>query len=177
MVHSWNQRLAPIVTLAIASLAATALTACSTVTTQQYDAIAEVFYVWQVEYALDPEQRRVRYEKFAATSLINQNGQRPDGAVTGPDDQGLWWLALPARPTVDQMEERQQERREEIGTPQLIKRVDYEITYDDNGQTKTLPTSYAVYRQAIKARAAQTPLRLTIGGGDRFISKVEPDRN
>ncbi|NJN87988.1 MAG: hypothetical protein HC881_18965 [Leptolyngbyaceae cyanobacterium SL_7_1] len=158
----------------MAPLVVTTLSACSTITTQQYDAIAEVFYFWQVEYALDPEQRRVRYEKFSATSLVNQNGDRPDGAVTGPDDQGLWWPALPPRPTVDQMEERQEERREKIGTPQLIKRVDYEITFEDNGQMKTLPTSYAVYRQAVKARRDGIPLELTIGGNDRFVSKVEP---
>ena len=149
------------------------LAGCTTVTTSDYEATALVTYTWQVEYLKDSEGRRQRFEKFAETSLLNRNGQRPDDAVTGPDDQGLWWPALPPRPTVDEMEERQQ-GQEHIGTPNLIKKVDYSLSFDMNGQPRILPTNYSVYRQVIKAYSEQRPLELTLGVNNGSVEKAEP---
>ena len=71
------------------------LTGCDTVVADQYEATALVTYTWQVEYrpkGPNPDRPRTgRQEKFASVSLLNRNGVQPDGAVTGPDDQGLWW--------------------------------------------------------------------------------------
>ncbi len=150
------------------------LAGCNTVLTQAYDAEAVTTYTWQVEYVIDPNKTQGRrLETFASTSLVNRNGVIPSGAVTGPDDQGLWWPALPPRPTVDDLEETQRSR-ETTGTPELRKSVIYAITYQANGETVTRPTDYSVYRQAVKAYADQRPLELTLGLGDVTVEKAEP---
>ena len=85
----------------------TTLTSCSTLTTDQYEATALTKYTWQVKYANDLiNETSPRFEAFANTELLNRNGLKPDKAVTGPDDRGLWWSALPPRPTVDEVEGR-----------------------------------------------------------------------
>lgn len=151
------------------------LTGCDTVTTNQYEATAQVTYVWQVQYAVNlGGDRPPRLERFASTSLSNRNGDRPDQAVTGPDDRGLWWPALPSRPTVDEMEQRQRSSDEQISTPELLKNVDYMLTYSAPGQTRTLPTNYQVYRQAVRAHADQRPLTLTLGVNNNSVQKAEP---
>jgi hypothetical protein len=152
------------------------LTACGSVTTNQYEAEALVTYVWQVGYTkigAGSDDRLPRIERFQSTSLVIRNGQQPDNAVTGPDDQGLWWPALPPRPTLDDMERRQQ-TSEKIGTPELIKDVKYSLTFDKDGQRLTLPTNYDVFRQAVKALPTQTPLELTLGVNNGSVQKAEP---
>lgn len=149
------------------------LIGCTQQTTQQYEASALVTYTWQVEYISDVEKRHPRIERFATTSLLNQNGERPDDAVTGPDDQGLWWPALPPRPTVDEMEALQKPG-ETIETPRLDKSVEYTFTYNLDGQTQTLPTNYSVYRQVVKSYPSQTPLEVTLGVNDASVQQVTP---
>jgi hypothetical protein len=159
----------------LSTAALVTLTSCSTTTVNQYDATARVTYTWQVQYSPNlGGERRPRIEKFASTSLLNQNGVRPDDAVTGPDDRGLWFPALPPRPTVDEMEERQQGSNEEMSQPELITTEEYFLSFEDGGLTRTLPTSYAVYRQAIRAYADQRPIELTFGVNEGSITKVEP---
>jgi hypothetical protein len=153
---------------------ATLVSSCSSPVVTQYDAIAEVTYTWQVEYAQDSDRPNdVRQETFASTSLINQNGEPPAGAVTGPDDRGLWWPALPPRPTVDEIEARQESSQEQVGTPELVKTVDYRLTFQQDGAMKTLPTDYDVYRQVVKAHERDVPVTLTILDGVR-VEKAEP---
>ncbi|MDJ0702050.1 MAG: hypothetical protein QNJ46_02115 [Leptolyngbyaceae cyanobacterium MO_188.B28] len=153
------------------------LAGCDTLVTDQYEATALVTYTWQVEYRprrMSPDRPRTsRQEKFASASLLNRNGVQPEGAVTGPDDQGLWWPELPPRPTADELEARLQDR-EQFESPQLLKSTQYEITYEDNtGEFVTLPTKHALYRKAVRAYANGRSLKLTLGPNDGSIQKVE----
>ncbi|NEQ52134.1 MAG: hypothetical protein F6K11_18665 [Leptolyngbya sp. SIO3F4] len=155
-----------------------AIAACEPVTTSfattDYSATANVTYTWQVRYNRDDGRDRpndTRLEKFASVSLENQNGVRPGLAVTGPDNEGLWWPELPPEPTVDDVESRQQEN-EQPEAPELLKSVNYTLTVDQAGQQKTLPTSYKVYRQAVKAHAAQRPLEVILGPQDGSVINV-----
>ncbi|MEM7065555.1 MAG: hypothetical protein AAF572_20620 [Cyanobacteria bacterium P01_B01_bin.77] len=155
-----------------------AIAACEPVTTNfattDYSASANVTYTWQVRYNRDDGRDRpndTRLEKFTSVSLENQNGVRPGLAVTGPDDKGLWWPELPPKPTVDDMEARQQEN-ERPEPPELLQSVDYTLTLDQAGQQKTLPTSYKVYRQAVKAHANQRSLEVILGPQDGSVINV-----
>lgn len=161
----------------LASLSLTALTAaCTTTTTSQYEATALTTYTWQVEYTTTTGgggDRPPRIEEFASTSLLNRNGQQPDEAVTGPDDQGLWWAELPPRPSLEEMEARQQPS-ERFNTPRLNQQVEYSFMFDQEGQMVTLPTNYSVYRQVARLYPDQPPLELTLGVNDSSVEKVEP---
>jgi hypothetical protein len=151
------------------------LTSCANVITTEYEATATVIYTWQVEYAPNPDKPiRNRREKFATTSLVNRNGQRPIDAVSGPDDKGLYWPAIPPRPTVDEIEERTRSSDEVVRSPQLMKDVKYSITYEDEGREVTLPTNYSVYRQVVKAYPDRQPLELTVAGDETFVTKADP---
>lgn len=158
-----------------AAIALISLSGCETVTAQQYEATATVTYTWQVEYTNEntEDRRPPRIEEFASTSLVNVNGQRPDGAVTGPDDQGLFWPEIPPRPTVDEMENRQS-RGEGIGTPELDKSVEYYVQFNDNGQVRNLPTNYSVYRQVVRAYPNQTPLEFILGVNEGSVEQAKP---
>jgi hypothetical protein len=150
-----------------------ALTSCSTVNTDLYQATARTTYTWQVKYSTNRANDTLpRFETFASTSLLNRNGQKPEAAVTGPDDQGLWWPALPPRPTVDQVEQRQRPQ-EFASTPELLKSVEYQITYEVENERRTLPTNYQVYRQVVKAYPQKTPLQLTLGVDNNSVEKAE----
>lgn len=148
------------------------LASCSTVTTTQYEATARTTYTWQVEYFVNQSNDNLtRYETFATSSLLNRNGIKPENAVTGPDDKGLWWAALPPRPTVDEIEQRQKSQKP--GSPQLIKSVDYRLTYTAGNQQQTLPANYQVYRQVVKAYPQKTPLQLTLGVNNDTVEKAQ----
>lgn len=150
-----------------------ALSGCTTVIRDRYEATALTRYTWLVEYGVDPTGgRNRRFEEFASTSLLNRNGEKPTGAVTGPDDRGLWWGALPPRPTVDDLEARQKPL-ERIGTPQLIKKVDYHVQFEYRGEQVKLPTNYDVYRQVVLALRVPAPLQFTLGPGDRSVENAE----
>jgi len=154
-------------------LTAIALTSCTNVTINQYDATALATYTWQIKYAPDlTNGKSPRFETFATTSLLNSNGLQPSEAVTGPDERGLWWSALPPRPTVDEIEQRKKPQ-EETSQPELLKAVEYRLTYTEDGQQKTLPTNYDVYREVVKAYPSHTPLQLTLGANDNSVEKAE----
>ena len=150
------------------------LTGCTNLLTNDYEATAVTTYTWHVEYVTD--QNKVngsRIEKFESTSLVNRNGIMPEEAVTGPDDRGLWWPALPPRPTVDELEARQADSQEMIGSPEINKRVDYTLTYQAEGDVVTSPTDYSVYRAAVRAYRDERPLELTLGINDASVEKAE----
>ncbi len=149
------------------------LTSCSTVTTTEYEATARTTYTWQVEYFVNQSNDNLtRFETFASTSLLNRNGIKPDNAFTGPDDKGLWWAALPPRPTVDDIEQRQK-LAQKPGTAQLIKSIDYQLSYTADNTQKTLPTNYQVYRTVVKAYPQKPPLQLTLGINDNTVEKAQ----
>jgi hypothetical protein len=152
------------------------VSACTTTMTNEYEATALTTYTWQVDYTTTVGgggDRPPRVEEFASTSLVNRNGQQPDEAVTGPDDRGLWWAELPPRPMLDELEARQQPS-ESFGTPRLNKEVEYALTFDEAGQTTTLPTNYSVYRQIARTYPDQPRLELTLGVDDSSVEKAEP---
>ncbi len=163
----------PIFLILAAILTVFTLTSCNTLTTEQYEATALTTYTWQVKYANNlASERSPRLETFAKTSLLNHNGLKPEGAVTGPDDRGLWWPSLPLRPTVDEVEQRIRPQ-EEASKPELLKNVEYRIRCRVDDQDRTLPTNYEVYRQVVKAYPSHTPLHLTLGIGDNSVEKAE----
>lgn len=151
---------------------AVALASCDAVTTNQYEATALTTLTWQVKYSTDAaNERNPRFEEFASNSLLNRNGEKPKGAVL-EDDKGLWWPILPPRPTIDEVEQRQQPQ-EEPSQPELLRIVKYQITYQHNGKKVTLPTNYDVYRQVARAYPARKPLQLTLGINNSSVTKAE----
>lgn len=167
--------LAPKLVLIIFSfLLATFIPSCGTQAINNYQATAETILTWQANYTNDPiEDKRGRIEEFASVSLINRNGEKPEGGLY-QDDKGLWWAKIPPKPTLDQIEERQKRNYEQPGKPELLRQVKYYITYQKNGQTITLPTNYSVYRQVVKAYPQRIPLRLTMGINNSSVQKAEP---
>ena len=162
--------------LAILSFAITlSFAGCGVQTINQYEATARTTLTWQVNYSNDPmEDKRGRFEEFESTSIVNSNGEKPEGRVVGPDDKGLWWPTVPPKPTVDDLESRQKKPYEKPGKPELLRQVKYHITYQKDGQTITLPTNYEVYRQVVKAYPNKTPLQLTMGINNGSVEKAEP---
>ncbi len=159
-------------------LAILTLASCSNVTIDQYEATARTRYTWQVKYAHDlADEPLPRLETFGSNSLLNRNGLKPSGRIIGPDDKGLWWPILPPRPSVDEIEQRKQSSTEKFSKPELLKSVEYKITYSSGGQRRTLPTNYQVYRQVVKTYASGTPLELTLGVDDNSVTKAEPVGN
>ncbi len=153
---------------------ATQLATGDRITTGTYEATATVTYTWQVEYAESFDQARtIRQERFDSNSLVNRNGIEPEAAVTGPDDQGLWWPALPPEPTADELENRKKFSREKRTDAILLKDVDYAITFDYDGQRRTLPTNKTVYREAAKAFAQEQALELTYGPGEQTVGAAQ----
>jgi len=146
------------------------ITGCNNLLTDRYEATATVTYTWQVNYSTDSRDIP-RRETFASTMLVNRNGQKPEGAVTGPDDRGLWWPALPSRPTVDDIE-KAQKYDEDPSSPELLKDVKYHLSYQLGEETRNLPTNYQVYREVAKAYPDRMPLKFTLGPGDRTVTKA-----
>ncbi len=143
--------------------------------TADFEAAAATTYVWQVEYLPRTDTNRPndrRLERFESTTVVNVNGIRPEAAGSGPDSKGLWWPVLPPEPTVDDIEDRRQ-NSEMPQSPEIIKAIDYTITFNQAGESKTLPTDYDVYRQAVKAFEKDRPLALTLGPQDASVLKAE----
>jgi hypothetical protein len=156
---------------------AVALTSCNTVTTDQYEATALTTLTWQVKYSINPTtDKNPRFEEFASNSLLNRNGEKPEGRVTGPDDKGLWWPIAPPKPSIDDVEQRARPQ-EKPSRPELLRTEKYQISYQQDGQTVTLPTNYQVYRQVVRAYPLQKSLQLTLGVNDGSVEKAEPSGN
>jgi hypothetical protein len=144
------------------------------VTTNQYEATALTTLTWQVKYSIDSaDDKHPRFEEFASNSLLNRNGEQPKDAVIGPDDQGLWWSALPPRPSIDEVEQRLKPQ-EKANKPEVLRTVKYQITYQQDGQSVTLPTNYDVYRQVARGYRSRKPLQLTLGINNASVTKAEP---
>jgi hypothetical protein len=78
---------------------------------------------------------------------------------------------LPPRPSIDEVEQRQ--RYEKASTPELLKSVEYQISFGLGNERRTLPTNYQVYRQVVKAYPQKLPLQLTLGVNDNSVEKAE----
>ena len=174
----WINRAIPAVGALLVSVG---VASCNQVSTSanpadDFQATATTTYTWQVEYVprgVDkdrPNDRRL--EQFESTTVTNTNGIRPDAAGSGPDNKGLWWPVLPPEPTVDDIEDLQR-KGETPRPPEVIKSVDYEITFNQAGDVKTLPTDYDVYRQAVKAFEKERSLFLTLGPQDESVIQAD----
>ncbi len=152
---------------------AVALTSCNTLIVNQYEATVQTTLTWQIRYNINPTNDKMpRFEEFASKSLVSRNGEQPKDAVIGPDEKGLWWAALPPRPTIDEVEQRQKPQ-EQASQPELLRTEKYQISFQQDGQSVTLPTNYDVYRQVARAYRLRKPLKLTLGIGDRSVTKAE----
>ncbi len=154
---------------------AIALNSCATSESGagQYEATAEATYTWRVNYTHDPlEDKRGRYEEFESTSLINVNGEKPEGAVS-QDNKGIWWPKLPPKPSIDEVEAGKKKSYEKIGKPELLRQVEYRIKFNKDGERLNLPTNHAVYRQVAK-NYPDTPLNFTMGVNNGSVTKATP---
>ena len=172
--HPW---IAPITAALVISVGTASCTQVKTAeATTDFQASAITTYTWQVEYTPRtvgqdrPNDRRL--EQFESSSVTNINGIRPEAEGSGPDSQGLWWPVLPPKPTVDEIEDRRR-KSETAREPEVIKSVAYKLTFNQEGEEKTLPTDYDVYRQAVKAFEKERPLMLTLGPQDTSVIKAE----
>ena len=160
--------------LVTSCLVAVALTSCSGITTDEYQATAQTTFTWQVRYTTsEASYRNPRFEEFASNSLVNYNGEKPTDAVIGPDNEGLWWPAIPPKPSIDEVEQRQK-IQEKDHKPELLRTVKYQLSYQQDGQMVTLPTNYQVYRQVARAYPYGKTLKLTLGINNASVEKAEP---
>ena len=173
-LRKFYRQLPKLFLIIISFLVVTFIPSCGTQTIDNYQATAETTLTWQVNYTNNPaEDKRGRFAEFDSVSLTNSNGQKPAAGVY-EDDKGLWWPKNPPKPTLDEIEAEQKKPYEKADKPELLRQVKYYITYQQNGQTITLPTNYSVYRQVVKAYPQKLPLRLTMGINNGSVEKAEP---
>ncbi len=152
-----------------------AFVGCSRITTNEYQATALTQLTWRVKYTPEfqgQSERERRFEEFASASLLNINGNKPDGVLTPPDDQGLWWPKVPPKPSLNEIEQRAKSQ-EKHHRPELLRQVSYEMTYQNGENNVTLPTNYSVYRQVVKSLPQKETLRLTLGVRNRSVEQAE----
>jgi hypothetical protein len=141
-----------------------------TVTTGTYEATATVTQTWQVDYARSFDRRQtIHQETFESNSLVNRNGVRPEGAATGPDDNGLYWPPLPPRPTADELEARKREPSSSAPTRCCSRMLNTPLPLTTTASGAPLPTTRTVYREASSAFADQQALEVTFGPGEQSI--------
>ncbi len=140
----------------------------------QYEATAEATYTWRVNYSNDPtENKRGRYEEFESASIVNVNGEKPEGAVLQDDNTGIWWPKLPPKPSIDEIEARKKRPAEKAGKLELGRNVEYRVKFNKDGERLNLPTNYSVYRQVAKNHP-DTPLNFTMGINNGSVTKATP---
>ncbi len=160
------------ISLATATLGfAIALNSCGTQQSDQYEATATSKITWVVNYSDPLEGKRPKIEKFESVSLVNRNGEKPDGAVY-QDDKGIWWPKEPPKPTLDEIEAKKRPS-EKIGKPERLREVEYRVKFNKDGERLNLPTNYDVYRQVVKAYP-DTPLTFTMGLNNGSVTKATP---
>jgi len=157
----------------ITFLLALTLNSCTQLIIDEYQATATTTLTWRVEYYINSNDKRSRWEGFAATGVTNVNGERPAEAFGEADDKGLWWPPIPPKPSLDEIEERQK-TGEKHNPPEMLRHVVYTISYRQGSGNVTLPTHYPVYRQAVKAAQSGQALKLILRADDKFVEKAEP---
>lgn len=117
-------------------------------------AIADATQTWEVQYYISKVSGGLndsRFLPFQSNTLTNVNGEKPSGAASGPDDNGVWWAALPPRPTADEVDQYRQSG--EFQDPPLLQRS---VKYQLRCENGTLLTDAQTYREASRAfRAGQ----------------------
>lgn len=147
-----------------------------TLVTDDYEATAITTYTWRAEYrprGVTPDRpNEGRTETFESSYRVNINGQPAVQDFGDADEKGLWWPALPPKPTVDDLEARLK-KREVFEEPLISKSVRYTLTFDQAGEMVTLRTDYPVYREAVKGQQAERSLKLTLGRQEAYVRKAE----
>lgn len=152
---------------------AIAFNGCGTQQADNYEATATAKMTWIVEYDNDPiKDKRPRIEKFESVTLVNRNGEKPDGAVF-QDDKGIWWPKEPPKPSLDEIEAKQKRSSEVIGKPRRLREVAYRVKFYQDGERLNVTTNHAVYRQVAKAYP-DTPLTFTMGLNNGSVTKATP---
>ncbi|MGD1922267.1 MAG: hypothetical protein ACFCAD_27245 [Pleurocapsa sp.] len=150
---------------------------CGSQQSAQYEATAKASITWRVPYYENDitNDKRPRYEEFESVSLVNVNGQKPEGAVR-QDDKGIWWPKEPPRPTVDDIEGGKKKGYEKIGKPEALRQVEYRVKYTQDGERINLPTNHSVYRKVVKSYP-DVPLNFTMGINNGSVTKATPVTN
>jgi hypothetical protein len=116
--------------------------------TQCQSAIAVATQTWEVNYYINKTSGGLNTQRshaFQSNTITNLNGERPSDAVS-VDDKGVWWAALPSRPTADEVDQ-QRHAQEQNDPPQLQRSVDYQLRCERG----TLKTDAATYREAARS--------------------------
>lgn len=124
-------------------------------------AIAIATQTWEVTYYISKTAGGLntqRSQSFQTNTLTNANGIQPDNAVS-IDDNGIWWAALPPRPTADEVDQHRQ-TQEQNDAPQLQRFVDYQLRCESG----TLKTDALTYREASRAIRAGQIVRVSYVG-------------
>jgi hypothetical protein len=111
-------------------------------------AIAHATQTWEVTYYISKTSggwNTQRVQSFQSNTLTNQNGEKPIDAVSGPDDDGIWWAALPPRPTADDVDLSRQPG-EHSDPPELQRSVNYQLRCNSG----MLGTDAQTYRAAAR---------------------------
>ncbi len=150
---------------------------CGSQQSAQYEATAKTSVTWRVPYYQGDKNndKQPRYEEFESVSLVNVNGQKPEGAVR-QDDQGIWWPKEPPKPTVDEIEAGKKKAYEKIGNPEALRQVEYRVKYNKDGERINVTTNHSVYRQVAKSYP-DIPLNFTMGLNNGSVTKATPVTN
>ncbi len=155
---------------------AIAIAGCGEVVTDDFQAMAITTYTWRAEYTpagvTQDRPREGRIEEFETNSLVNMNGEPTVDPTGEQDSSGIWWPALPPKPSVDELEARLKDG-EQYAEPLIDKSIEYTLTFDQQGQSMTLPTNDRVYRRAVQAYERDRPLKLSLGPQDGSVQKAE----
>jgi hypothetical protein len=133
-------------------------------------AIAIATQTWEVTYYISKTSGGMNTQRthaFQSNTLTNLNGEKPMGAVSGPDDNGVWWAALPPRPTADEVDQNR-ETQERNDPPMLQRSIDYQL----DCETGTLLTDALTYREAARSiRSGQAVSVTYLGNRSLKIEK------
>ena len=122
-------------------------------------AVATATQTWEVLYYISKTSGGLntqRTQPFQSNSITNMNGKKPTDAVSGPDDNGIWWGAIPPRPTADEVDLKR-DIQEHNDPPQLQRSVEYQLQCED----RTLSTDALTYREAARAIRAGQEVRVS----------------
>jgi hypothetical protein len=122
-------------------------------------AIAIATQTWEVNYYTNKTAGGLnaqRRQSFQSNRLINFNSEKPENAASGPDDTGIWWAALPPRPTIDEIDQHR-ELQEQNDPPRLQREVTYQLGCDKS----RLSTNAQLYREAARAIHSRKKVRVS----------------
>lgn len=142
-------------------------------------AIARATQAWRVNYdsdrsRLNPNNQRI--VEFGSAKVVTRNGkvEQPSQSVKpaelGTQENGIWYPAVPPKPSASEMAERR-ERGERIGTPELYRAVKYTLVCDAG----ELEAGAGTYQAALKEIRSGEKVRVSYSLGRALRTIVEND--